>query len=257
MGNKLFVKQRREEILHLLRKDGTVRVRELSRIFNVSEVTIRTDLEKLEKDGILFRVYGGAVDNIGTGLDTSFAMRAMINRELKRRIAAKAASMIQEGDTISIDAGTTTMEIARQLPGNLRFTVITNAPNIAMEAASREKISVYMVGGFLSPNHVGLVGSDAEATIRSFYTNKAFVPVLSFDLERGWTDSNIPNARVKRAFFESTKQAIVVADSTKYGKVAPVVVAPLSAVHTLIIDSSLSNEDVQRLRDAGLEVVLV
>ncbi|HIC88003.1 MAG TPA: DeoR/GlpR transcriptional regulator, partial [Anaerolineae bacterium] len=253
----LLIRQRRAQITRMLRENGTVRVSELSRLFGVSEVTIRSDLRALEKSGILLRVYGGAVNNIGTGLDVAFAARAKINREAKQRIAAAAVAMIEDGDTIAIDAGTTTMEIARQLPSDLRITIVTTGPNIAMEAAAREKVTVDLAGGILSPAHIAVVGSDAEATIRSFYTKKAFLAILAFDLERGLMDTSRAVARVKRAFLENTEQAIVVADSTKFGKIAPVAVAPLSAVHTLITDTGLSDVDAERLREAGIEVIRV
>jgi len=257
VSRKLLTRQRQAEIIRILREQGTIHVRELSQLFDVSEVTIRSDLRTLEEAGILLRVYGGAVNNIGTALDVTFAARSTINREAKRRIAAAAVAMIQNGDTIAIDAGTTTMEIARQLPTDLRITVITTGPSIAMEAAAREKVTVDLIGGLLSPAHIAVVGSDAETSIQAFYTDKAFLAILAFDLERGLTDTSRAVARVKRAFLENAEQAIVVADSTKFGKVAPVVVAPLSAADTLITDSGLSDTDVQRLREAGLEVIRV
>jgi len=253
----LLTRQRRAQIIRLLREQGSVRVSELSRLFGVSEVTIRSDLNDLEKFGILTRDYGGAVSNIGTGLDLTFAARANVNRKAKQRIAAAAVEMIQDGDTIALDAGTTTMEIARQLPPNLRINVITNGPNIAMEAAAREKVTVDLAGGLLSPDHIAVVGSDAEAAIRAFYTNTAFLAILAFDLERGLTDTSRAVAHVKRAFLENTERSIVVADSTKFGKIAPVAVAPLSAVDILITDAALSDAEIQRLHDAGLEIICV
>jgi DeoR family transcriptional regulator of aga operon len=256
---KSLIRQRHAEIIRILREKGTVRVAELSQSFGVSEVTIRSDLRDLEKSSILVRVYGGAVnnDNIGTRLDHAFAVRAIINGEAKRRIGAAAVAMIQNGDTIAIDAGTTTMEITRQLPFDLQITVITPAPNIAMEAAAREKVTTELIGGVLNPAYIAVVGSNAEATIRSFYTDKAFVGIWGLSLERGLTDTNSAEACVKRAFLKNTARAIIVADSSKFGRIAPVGVAPLSAVDTLITDNGLSEADAQRLREAGLKVIRV
>lgn len=256
-SRKLLGRQRRAQIVRLLREQGSVRVSELSELFGVSKVTIRSDLNKLEESGILTRDYGGAVGNIGTGLDVTFAARARINREIKQRIAAAAVGMIRDGDTIALDAGTTTMEIARQLPSMLRLNVITNGPNLGMEAAARKQVTVDLTGGLLSPDHIAVVGSEAEATICDFYTDKAFVAILAFDLERGLTDTSRAVARIKRAFLDNTERSIVVADSSKYGQIAPVAVVPLSAVNTLITDTGLSNTAIQHLRDAGLEVICV
>jgi DeoR/GlpR family transcriptional regulator of sugar metabolism len=257
MSVKSLARQRRNEIINTLRDKGVVRVSELSRYFNVSVVTIRSDLRHLEKIGILRREHGGAIGNIGTNLDVTFAARLVINQVEKRRIAAAAIDLIKSGDTISIDAGTTTMEIARQLPGDLAVSVITNGPNIAMEVAAREKVTVELAGGLLSPDHIAVLGSGTENIIKDYYTNNAFIAILAFDLDRGMTDTSLAVARVKRAFLENTERAIVVADSSKFRQIASVFVAHLDSINTLITDTDLSDEDTDRISSLGVEVIRV
>ena len=222
---KSLTRQRRNEIINILREKGVVHVSDLSRMFNVSVVTIRSDLKNLEEAGILQREHGGAIRNIGTNLDVTFEARLVIHREEKRRIAAAAIKLIKPGDTIAIDAGTTTMEVARHLPGDLIINIITNAPNIAMEAAARQKVTVDLMGGILSPAHIAAVGSGTENSIKDYYTNKAFLAILAFDLNRGLTDTSPAVARVKRVFLENTEQSIMLADSSKFGQIAAVFVA--------------------------------
>jgi len=249
--------ERRQAILHLLDTRGNVTVAELGAQFEVSEMTIRRDLDELERQGLLRRVHGGAVRGRGRSYEPAFLIRSGMRQAEKERIAAAAADLVQSGDSIALDVGTTTLEVARRLKGKRDLTVITPSLRIANQLAEMQDLRLILPGGLLRPGELSLVGALAEETFRQFYVDKLFMGIGGIDLEAGLTEFNLEDALVKKAMLRAAKEIIVVADASKFGVVTFSVVAPLQVVNRIITDNSISPAYVERLRERNIEVIVV
>jgi DeoR family transcriptional regulator of aga operon len=251
--------QRRAKIVELVRQHGAMRVTEMAEQFQVSEVTIRSDLMQLEKDGQLVRDRGGALPVEGgrqlTGL-LAVEQRAHLRTEEKRRVARCAAALVSPGDTIIMDAGTTVVEMAPFLAGIASLTVVTNALNVALEVAARTQARIILLGGTFNRESSGTVGSFAERTLGELVVQKAFLGTQAFDLENGLTDTTLEIAEVKRAMIRAARRAILLTDSSKLGRSGFIKVAPLTAFHTVICDHDLPVETKDSLEQLGIEVLL-
>jgi DeoR family transcriptional regulator of aga operon len=253
----MLSEERRREILDLLRKDGRVLVRSLSRHFRTSQITIRKDLESLHNDGQLERTHGGALPKeTGALKDSPLQEKARKHRQEKVRIAAAAAEKIKPGQVIILDSGTTTTAIARACSQIKNLTIITNATNIAAELADAP-VEVILTGGTLRKNSFSLVGPLAEESLRKLSADLLFLCVDGFDVNYGLTTPNLLEARVNRAMAESARRTIIVCDSSKFGRRSLSLILPASAVHEAITDRNISKSDLKALRDADIEVTLV
>lgn len=255
-ARKMTTAQRRNIILEKLNAAGQINVGELSEQFGVSEVTIRNDLEQLEKKGQLIRVRGGAIRMQPVAMDFELSDKDKINQEQKRRIGRRAAQMIKEGDTIILDSGTTTMEIARNLSHFHNLTVITNALNIANELLKVKDINIIIPGGFLRKLSMSLVGVQAERGFRNFYCDKLFIGVDGLDFLHGLSTPNLEEAHLNQVMIDISKTVILVADSSKFYRRSFAHIAPLSVVHTLITDEGIQPEERAKLENLGIEVVI-
>lgn len=249
-----MVADRRRMISELVASRGSLRVAELSDMLGVSEVTIRNDLELLAHEGLLVRDHGGAIACTHTALSVAFEQRARQSLDAKQRIAQEAASLVQAGDTIMLDAGSTLMEMAKRLPNLSPLTVITNALNVAIQIGSLPDVHVVLAGGSLSSQTIGTVGPLTEHALADLLADKLFLGTHAFELENGLSDLSIEVARVKRTMISSAKQVILLADSGKFPARALARVAPLSDVHCIITDSGFPMEIAQQLADQNIEV---
>lgn len=249
---------RHQTILDLIEEHGEVRVVELCQRFGVSEMTIRRDLSELERAGLLRRVHGGAVSARGRSYEPPFLTRTGEHQEQKQRIGQLAASLIHDGDSIALDVGTTTLEIAHALRNrkNLNLTVLTASLHIATLLANTPGIRLILAGGILRPGELSMVGHIAERTFCEFYVDKLFLGVGGISLEAGLTEFNLEDALVKQAMLKTAKERIVVVDSSKLNRIAFTHIAPLSEVHTLITDNDADPNTLQRLREASLRILL-
>ena len=249
--------ERRREILELLRNDGRVLVRDLSKKFRTSLITIRKDLESLHHQGLLERTHGGALP-IRTGAlqDQTLREKERLHRPEKMRIAAAALHMIRPGQVIILDSGTTTTAIARGCRQLRNLTVITNGTNIAAELAD-SAVEVVLTGGSLRKNSFSLVGPLAEESLRKLSADMLFLAVDGFDVHYGLTTPNQLEARVNRAMSESARRTIVVCDSSKFGRRSLSLIMDGSMVHETITDRGVPKHDLRALRDAEVEVTLV
>ncbi len=248
--------ERRAVILQELESKGQVNVQELSKNFGVSEVTIRNDLTNLEKKRMLVRARGGAIRQNNVGVDFNISEKSQRHFQEKQLIGKKAASIIEEGDTIMIDSGTTTTAMAKHLTKHTNITIITNALNIAVMLAEFPEINVIVPGGILRKKSLSLVGASAEESFRNYFCDKLIIGVDGFDTERGITTPNVEEAHLNRAMIELAKQVIVVADSSKFSRRSLALIAHISKVDTIITDEGISKEDKQRLENAGVEVIV-
>jgi DeoR family transcriptional regulator of aga operon len=254
-----MINQRRARIAELVRERGSMRVSELAEHFEISEVTIRNDLVQLEKDGQLVRDRGGAVTrDPGRHITSLLAVeqRGHLHTEEKRRVARAAARLVNPGDTIIMDAGTTVVEMAPYLTGITPLTVVTNALNVALEVAAKTDARVLLLGGTFSREASSTVGSLAEQMLDGLRVEKAFLGTQAFDLEHGLTDTTPEIAEVKRAMIRAARRVILLTDSSKLDRSGFIKVAPLTAVHTLISDEGLPVAAREAITGLGIEVLI-
>jgi DeoR/GlpR family transcriptional regulator of sugar metabolism len=248
--------QRREKILELIREDGHAKVMDLSRIFKVTEVTIRQDLEKLEKDGDVIREHGGAyLKNIDLNV-RNFSLQNQDNIIEKNAIARKAVQFIENGDTIILDSGSTTTEIAKLITGFKNLTVITNALNIALILGAQAEINVIVTGGEFKAPTLSLTGQKAADFFQNLHVDKLFLATAGIALKSGLTYPGISDICVKRAMIESANQIFLVADSSKIGKNAFASLGALSLIDYLITDSKIKPADVEWLKGHDVQFVM-
>jgi DeoR/GlpR family transcriptional regulator of sugar metabolism len=248
--------ERHHLILTALEADGRVSVSDLSGRAGVSEMTIRRDLETLEQAGALNRVHGGAVPSQSQSYEPPFAARATYHAEAKQRIGRAAAAMLHEGETAILDAGTTTLELARALQGRRNLRILALSLHIADLLVDEPGLTVMVAGGVARAGERSLIGSLAEKAFEDLSFDTAFLTVGGIDIQHGLTEYNLDDAPVKRAALASARRRIVVADSTKLGKAAFARIAPIEQLDVLVTDSGASPELLQALEDSGVEVVI-
>ncbi len=249
--------ERRVLILEKLDLKGQVDVISLSKELGVSEVTIRNDLARFEEKNILIRARGGAMKVDRVGMDFTLSEKNKQHFEEKLRIGKAAATLIESGDTIILDSGTTTMEITKNLSNLESLTVITNALNIANKLAEHEKINVIVPGGFLRKNSLSLVGALAEESFKNYFCDKLFIAVDGINTTHGLSTPNVEEAHLNRVMISISKQVIVVTDSSKFRKRSFAFIAPLSTVDVVITDVGIPSEDHKKLETAGIKVIIV
>lgn len=251
----MFIEDRHEKIIQLVAEHDSVSIHFLKDALSVSEATVRNDLRYLEEQHRLKRTHGGAMA-IGKAPEVEYDKRAAVRMQEKRRIGQAAAQLIGAGETIFLDAGSTVMELARQLPPHCEFNVVTAALNTAAAAGQHHNVAVHLVGGLLRPSLQELVGPKTVEAIRAIRAHKVFLGVSGVDLERGLTENHVFSAEVKKALAASAEEVIVLADSAKMGKVFFAELLPLSAVTTLITDPGISDAYRGQLEKQGIQVIM-
>lgn len=248
--------QRRDKILELLREDGSAKVIKLSKIFKVSEVTIRQDLEKLELEGFIRREHGGAFLKDIEARVKSFTLFHQENLDKKKIIGIKAAELIDKGDTIILDSGSTTTEIAKNLVGRNGLRIITNALNIAMLLGAEPGIEVIVTGGEFKPPTLSLTGQKAAAFFEDIHVDKLFLATAGISLRSGLTYPSLSDIMVKNAMIESADLTYLVADSTKFGKNSFASLGALSLIDYIITDPYIDPDHLQLFKDHEIELII-
>jgi DeoR family transcriptional regulator of aga operon len=252
-----FTVERRKSILHQINEAGQVLVHELSKEFDVSEVTIRNDLEQLEKKNMLIRARGGAIKKEnGVGIDYRLSEKDKLNSEEKARIGKKAAQLINEHNTIIIDSGTTTLEVAKNLGQLNDITVICNALNIVSQLIQLKNVNLIIPGGYLRKNSLSLVGPLAEKNLQNLYVDKVFIGVDGFDTKYGIYTPNIEEAYFNEIMIKISKEVIVVCDSSKFSRRSLAYICGIDKIQCVITDSGIPDEYIKRLEDAGIKVII-
>lgn len=249
--------KRQNYVQRMLRENGHVTVSELSEQLNVSEVTIRKDLNHLEENDMLIRTHGGAILPDRLVYDRPFEEKADQNKELKRRIGNAAADHISNKDTMFIDAGTTTTQIVYNLEEYKDITIITNAVNIAMEAMKYNGVDIFMLGGTLRSNSASVVGPFAENMIKQHACSKLFLGVDGFDIDHGLTTTHPMEAKVNQLMIDAVERTIVVSDFSKFGRRGLSRICSVDAVDHVITDDKVPQEVVKYLQDASVSVEVV
>jgi DeoR/GlpR family transcriptional regulator of sugar metabolism len=243
---------RRRKILELLERNGNVKVEELAGLFAVSQVTIRKDLAELEEQGTLQRTYGGAVYSHRSRFNASFFQKLNMRSLPKNTIAAAALAYIHEGDTIILDAGSTTLALAEVLPGRFRsLYIITNSVPAALEL-SQAGYEILLVGGQVRNHSLALIGPAAVKTLETFHADRAFLGTSGATLTHGYSTPNPLDAAVKQAMIRSADETYVLTDSTKFGHACLTAFASLKEVHLLITDFGMPAEFVDAFTKRGI-----
>lgn len=247
--------ERRNAILAKLSLEGKVIVSELSLEFDVTEETIRRDLEKLDKEGLAQKTYGGAVLNHGLNTDLPYNVRKRSNVEQKEIIAEKISQMIHDGDYIMLDSSSTAIYITKYIKNLKNITLITNSVETLIELADKENWNVLSTGGTLKKGSLSLVGTTAERMIRSFHVDLAVCSSKGLDLGMGITDSNEKDSEIKRAIFSSATRKILAVDSSKFDKISFVRVGDITDVDTIVTDTAPSERWIDYLKDKNVELI--
>jgi DeoR family transcriptional regulator of aga operon len=227
----LLNEERRRAILEILGREGRVLVLELAKRFETSQVTIRKDLEALHAHGLIHRTHGGALPaREGALEDPTLREKEKLHHQEKLRIAEAAAGMVQEGQVVILDSGTTTTEIARSLRNFRNLTIVTNAVNIAAEL-SGSAVEVILTGGTLRKNSFSLVGPIAEETLHRLHADLLFLGVDGFDVQYGLSTPNLLEAKVNRVMVEIAKRKVAVCDSSKFVRRILSLIAAPSALY--------------------------
>ena len=247
--------ERRNEILTKLQEDKRVVVSDLSQIYHVTEETIRRDLEKLEKEGLAKKTYGGAVLNDSFYIDLPYTVRKKANVLSKQQIAERIVSRIEDGAHIMLDASSTALFVAKQLKDRKNLTIITNSIEILLEISDRSGWNILCTGGALKEGGLALVGYQAERMLSSFHVDYAIFSSKGIDIENGIMDSNENDAQMKRLMSKAAKERILVVDYTKFEKISFVKVCEWTDIDLLVTDKEPEERWKQALTSFQVELI--
>lgn len=244
----MLVAERYEKIVRLVNERGSIRVSELAELCEVTEETIRRDLDKLEQAGRLRRSHGGAVSVQDQPSEVPYAEREVTQIREKQAIAREAVKQVKPRDRILLDASSSAWYLAAALP-DMPLTVLTNSIKVSLELAGKERIEVVCTGGILSNRSLSYVGPLAEQALEQYYVNKAFISCKGVHLERGISESNELQARLKHRMIGMADEVILLADSSKLGVQDFAQVTGLQRVHSLITDLGADSGYLRELKE--------
>jgi DeoR/GlpR family transcriptional regulator of sugar metabolism len=252
----LLSEPRRRRILEWIQEEGSARVRELADAFKVSDATIRQDLEKLENEAFIVREHGGAFLSRTPVQSDPLTLHHQENMEKKRRIGTMAASLVRDGETLILDAGTTTTEIARRLPNHKNLTIITNALNIAIILGSIPTFAVHMPGGQFKSPTLSLSGDKSVEYFRNIFAGKLFLATAGVALDAGLTYPSFADLQLKEAMIKAAAHVYLVADSSKIGKSSFTRLGSLDVMQSFITDDGISDADAKEFERRGIELLI-
>ncbi|MGO5051709.1 DeoR/GlpR family DNA-binding transcription regulator [Lachnospiraceae bacterium LCP25S3_G4] len=245
--------ERRNLILEKLQEEKRVVVSELSQLYNVSEETIRRDLDKLDKDGLAVKSYGGAVLNENTNIDMPFNIRKKHNVTGKQKIAEIIANLIHDGERIMLDASTTAIFVAKAIKHKKRLTVITNSLEIVVELSDVSDWNVMVSGGQVKEGYLALLGPKAVETLSSFHVDTTILSCKGVDEEQGFTDVNEHLTQVKQTMVQAAKKCILAVDSSKFGMIAFSKLGELKDIDMVVTDVEPDKKWLELFDQAGIE----
>ncbi|MBP1969237.1 DeoR/GlpR family transcriptional regulator of sugar metabolism [Virgibacillus natechei] len=253
----MLVAERQQKIVKLVNEKKSVRVNELSQLFSVTEETIRRDLEKLEVEKKLSRSHGGAISTTPSdSLEIPYSEREITNVKEKNEIALEAIKQVVEGDKVILDASTTAWYMARALP-DIALTVLTNSMKVAMELSSKKQITVMSTGGTLLTKSLSYVGPLAESSFDAYHVGKAFISCKGLHVDRGISESDERQARIKTKMIESADQVFIMIDHSKFGVQAFSHLKSLDVIDHIITDSKIDQNVVKQLEEKSLHLIKV
>ena len=257
-GRPVFTQERQQQIHRMVEEHGRVLVTELAERFDVSEQTIRKDLLALERSHRLTRTHGGAIATAPDRPELAFDVRQRIEADAKRRIAATAAALIHDGETIAFDASTTALEVARrlcQIGGWRELTVVTNGIRIAEELAGQDGITILMPGGRMRWEALSVVGPWGDGFFRRINIARAFLGAAGFTIQSGLTDATEEEAQIKRAMVSGALEVTGIVDHTKWGRAMLATFCRTDRIARIVTDAPAPADLVEGVRRAGIELV--
>lgn len=252
----MFGIERRSLILNLLNEKKSILVQDTAILFSVTEETIRRDLKVLEEQGLILRTHGGAILPDETRLEPSLEVRQIINISGKNSIGKEAAKKIADGDTILLDASTSSLYVARNIKDKKGITVITNAQEVILELSDCPEINLISTGGNLRHKSKSYVGRAAEDALDSYYANKAFISSKGFSPDQGLADSNELESNMRRKMIKRSQQVIFLCDHTKFNKVGYITTTSLDDIDIIITDVTLPDEWLKKTALADIEIII-
>ena len=251
--------QRRQEIGRMLKERGSVQVPDLAQQYDVSTVTIRKDLRFLELQGMATRSYGGAIrkENIQVDTEITIDRKQSLHAEEKFNIGKAAADLVNSGDSIILDSGSTTIHIAANLKDKEDVTIVTNGLNVVNELSQYEQLNVMLLGGTLRRKNMSFFGNYAENTLKDLHVDKLFLGVDGFHMERGITTHFEAEALLNRVMCKVASEIIVVTDSSKFGHVCLHKILEPAGITKVVTDSNIPSDYLEGLKRLGIEVILV
>lgn len=252
----MLLNERQQNIVDTIETKGSVRVSQLSKHYGVSEETIRRDLEKLELDGFVDRIHGGAVRKVSEdGMEIPVIKRQETNMQEKDMIAKKAASFVEDEDVIAIDASTTGLQMTKYLKGK-SIIVITNSIPVTLRLIQEENIQVILIGGYANEHSMSLVGNFAERVIQDYHVDKFFFSCMGVDFVRGVSEVHESQALVKKQIINISEKLYLLADHSKFGEKSLVRLCRLKDVHYLVTDKNVSIDKIRELNKSGVKVLV-
>ena len=245
---------RRNNILKLLDKNGSVRVTELSRTFSISEVTIRSDLADMENKGLLTRVHGGAIRSYKPYYNMSLNQRMSTNQNHKEIIAEKIADMIKDNDTIMLNSGTTTLLVFRAIPRNLNISIVTNSISIALEGTANPNFNIILLGGLINAKYQFTFGDDAIKQLKSYHADKLILSVDGIDCNHGFSTYYNKEAEIDRIMLEQSSVNIVAADHSKFNRCAFTKISDLSVADYIVTDTNVPDTLKNKLSKHSIKI---
>lgn len=252
----LFAEERQAEIIHLLKKNGKLLIPSLCDSFSVSPATIRNDLNDLERRGLLVRTHGGAIPVSKTGLELKTNEKQIKSLEEKRAIAMAAAEYVEDGDTISIDSGTTVLEFADVIASKKNLNVVTYDIRVASLLEERSNAQIILLGGVVRRGFSCTVGPMVTACLNQLRVDKCFLGTNSISAETGLSTPDLGQAAIKQQLINTAKRTFVLCESNKIGRDSFAAVAPLSSVEAIFTDSNVDDIEVEELKSTGVDVII-
>jgi DeoR/GlpR family transcriptional regulator of sugar metabolism len=252
-----FIEERQQHILNLLKEYGRITVKELCREFKVSNVTIRNDLNELEKKGMLLRTHGGAISSYETGGEQPFFVRMHKHPDEKQRMAKAAADLIRDGEAIFIDGGTTASVMKLYLFDKKDLTIVTSSIEVVSHLASHDSIEIFMMGGFFKRESLSTLGASSANVIENWNITKAFYGAYGFSIEHGLTDVHPGLIEQKHYIANKAVTNIGLLDSSKWGKVSRDTFLPADKIDIIITDNDAPKDMIAAMKDRGIEYILV
>jgi DeoR/GlpR family transcriptional regulator of sugar metabolism len=250
----MLTSQRKKLILEKLGAEGQVQSKALSVLFDVSEDTIRRDLRELAAEGRLQRVHGGALPS--SSAIAPFAERQSVKMDAKKRVARKGAQLISSGQVVIVDGGTTTSELITFFPPDLRITVVTHSPSIALGLVDHPSIEVILIGGRLYKHSIVAVGAAAIEGIENIHADLFFMGVTGIHPEAGLTTGDFEEACIKRAFSGRAAETVVLASPEKVNTASSFVIGDVSSVNTIVVEDNTDRDWIRAVLEKGVSVVL-
>jgi DeoR/GlpR family transcriptional regulator of sugar metabolism len=248
--------ERQKQLLEAISQYRKITITELSGQFDVSDITIRRDLKTLEEQGLVQLAHGGMVYSKPVQQEPPIIQRQQIQRDAKLRIAARAASLITDGESVFIGSGSTAYFVARCLKHQRQVTVVTNALSIVNELADDTNINLIVLGGMLRTTELSMIGHITEQALREVRVDKVIFGIRAIDVEAGLTNDYMPEIMTDRAILDMGSQVILVADHSKFGRIASAFVAPIHRVSTVITDNQSNRQILSQIDALGVTVIV-